>query len=89
MSDTGEIQRGGGNGNGNGSFRKFTDAVIVALTIAAITSGVSAYVKGEVTSAQLAAQEKRVDGIVNDIKGMRAELLLEMRETRAAVERKR
>ena len=87
MADTGDIHRNGNNGNG--SFRKFTDTIVVTLTSAAIMAAVGAYVKGEVTSAQLAAQEKRVDGIVNDIKGMRAELLQEMRETRAVVERKR
>ena len=84
MGDTGEIHR-----SSNGSFRKFMDAIVVALTISAIVSGVGAYVKGEVTAAQLQAQEKRVDGVINDVRGMRAELLQEMRETRSAVERKR
>ena len=85
MSDTAETQR---PTNGNGSFRKFIDTVVITLTIAAVTSGIGAYVKGEITAALLEAQEKRVDGIVNDVKAMRAELLAEMRETRQAVERK-
>lgn len=83
--DTGEIHRG----SGNGSFRKFMDAIVVALTISAIVAGVGAYVKGEVTAALLTAQKERIDVIASEVKGMRAELLLEMRETRAAVERKR
>ena len=96
---TGEILRPQANGSGNGALSSTLIRVMAALAVTSIIGGIAAWSDGRITAATLAEQrqafvehkateQQRLNELSVEIKALRDEMRIELREIRQAVERR-
>ena len=97
---TGEILRPASSGNRTANVSAFLVRLTAGLAVTAILGGIAAWSDGRITAATLAEQraaliehktqeEKRLNDLSAEIRALGAEMRIELKEIRQAVERKR